>query len=170
MFHEATQKDKALYNRLVPVTKGRREFAPSMLKRLQKLGIDKTDPNELTEDEIHRFARLDIDPDSITWYAPIYLALMYRKRVLDVNDRFLRTITVGQSATEKGFSRETGFDIAVASECMAVLALANDLNDMRERYKYCLTRTNIVALVAWLSPVVSRESLSLQTTSALVEL
>jgi hypothetical protein len=71
MFHEATQKDKALYNRLVPVTKGKREFAPSMLKRLQKLGIDKTDPNELTEDEIHRFARLDIDPGSITWYAPI---------------------------------------------------------------------------------------------------
>ena len=134
MFHEATQKDKALYNRLVPVTKGRREFAPSMLQRLKKLGIDKTDPNELTEDEVHRFARLDIDPDSITWYATILPVLIYRKRVLDVNDRFLRTVTVGQSATEKGFSRETGFDITVASECMAVLALANDLNDMRERY------------------------------------
>ena len=72
MFHEATQKDKALYNRLVPITKGRREFAPSMLKRLRKLGINKIDPNELTEDEIHRFARLDIDPDSITWYSAIY--------------------------------------------------------------------------------------------------
>jgi methylenetetrahydrofolate dehydrogenase (NADP+) / methenyltetrahydrofolate cyclohydrolase / formyltetrahydrofolate synthetase len=68
MFHESTQKDKALYNRLVPVTKGKREFAPSMLKRLQKLGINKTNPDELTEDEIHRFARLDIDPDAITWY------------------------------------------------------------------------------------------------------
>jgi len=68
MFHEATQKDKALYNRLVPVTKGKREFAPSMLKRLQKLGITKTDPNELTEEEITRFSRLDINPDSITWY------------------------------------------------------------------------------------------------------
>lgn len=53
--------------------------------------------------------------------------------MLDVNDRFLRTITIGQSLTEKGFSRETGFDIAVASECMAVLALANNLNDMRDR-------------------------------------
>ena len=68
MFHEATQKDKALYNRLVPITKGKREFAPSMLKRLQKLGITKTDPNELTEEEITRFSRLDINPDSITWY------------------------------------------------------------------------------------------------------
>jgi len=68
MFHEETQKDKALYNRLVPVTKGHRKFAPSMLKRLKKLGIDKTDPNDLTEAEITRFARLDIDPDSITWF------------------------------------------------------------------------------------------------------
>ena len=51
-----------------------------------------------------------------------------------MNDRFLRTVTIGQSPTEKGFSRETGFDITVASECMAVLALANDLNDMRERF------------------------------------
>jgi len=122
MFHEATQKDKALYNRLVPVSKGKREFAPSMIKRLQKLGINKTNPDDLTEDEIHRFARLDIDPDSITW-----------KRVVDTNDRFLRQITIGQAATEKGFTRVTGFDIAVASECMAVLAMATDLNDMRER-------------------------------------
>jgi len=68
MFHEATQKDKALYNRLVPVTKGKREFAPSMLKRLKKLGIDKSDPDELINEEITRFARLDIDPNSITWY------------------------------------------------------------------------------------------------------
>jgi methylenetetrahydrofolate dehydrogenase (NADP+) / methenyltetrahydrofolate cyclohydrolase / formyltetrahydrofolate synthetase len=70
MFHESTQKDKALYNRLVPVTKGKREFAPSMLKRLKKLGIDKTDPNELTDQEITRFSRLDINPDSITWCVP----------------------------------------------------------------------------------------------------
>jgi hypothetical protein len=75
MFHEATQKDKALYNRLVPVTKGRREFAPSMLKRLRKLGINKTDPNELSEDEIHRFSRLNIDPDSITWYVTLHCCL-----------------------------------------------------------------------------------------------
>jgi methylenetetrahydrofolate dehydrogenase (NADP+) / methenyltetrahydrofolate cyclohydrolase / formyltetrahydrofolate synthetase len=58
-----------------------------------------------------------------------------RRRVLDVNDRFLREITVGQAPTEKGFTRVTGFDITVASECMAVLALSNDLNDMRERYE-----------------------------------
>jgi len=122
MFHESTQKDGPLYKRLVPAKKGKREFQPIMFRRLKKLGIHKTNPDELTEDEIHRFARLDIDPDTITW-----------RRVVDVNDRHLRGITVGQAPTEKGHTRETGFDISVASECMAILALSNDLADMRER-------------------------------------
>lgn len=122
MFHESTQKDGPLYKRLVPVKKGKREFQPVMLRRLKKLGIEKANPDELTQDEIHRFARLDIDPETITW-----------RRVLDVNDRHLRQITVGKAPTEKGTERETGFDISVASECMAILALSNDLGDMRER-------------------------------------
>lgn len=122
MFHEATQKDGPLYRRLVPAKGGKREFQPVMLRRLKKLGIDKTNPDDLTEEEIRRFARLDIDPETITW-----------RRVLDVNDRHLRGVTVGTAPTEKGLSRETGFDISVASECMAILALSNDLADMRER-------------------------------------
>lgn len=122
MFHENTQKDGPLYKRLVPTKKGKREFQPIMFRRLKKLGITKTNPDELTEDEIHRFARLDIDPATITW-----------RRVLDVNDRHLRGITVGTAGTEKGQTRETGFDISVASECMAILALSSDLHDMRER-------------------------------------
>ncbi|BEJ16045.1 hypothetical protein CspHIS471_0506500 [Cutaneotrichosporon sp. HIS471] len=122
MFHENTQSDKALFSRLTPPKKGVRSFAKPMLKRLEKLGINKTNPADLTEEEAARFARLDIDPATITW-----------NRVLDVNDRYLRKITVGQAPTEKGFSRETAFDIAVASEVMAVLALATDLADMRER-------------------------------------
>ncbi|RGP65537.1 formate-tetrahydrofolate ligase [Fusarium sporotrichioides] len=122
IFHENTQKDGPLYKRLVPVKNGERKFAPVMFRRLKKLGIDKTNPDELTEDEIHRFARLDIDPETITW-----------RRVLDVNDRHLRGITVGTAPTEKGQTRETGFDITVASECMAILALSNNLAEMRER-------------------------------------
>ena len=122
MFHESTQKDGPLYKRLVPANKGKREFKPIMFRRLKKLGIEKTNPDDLTEEEIARFARLDIDPETITW-----------RRVLDVNDRHLRGITIGQAPTEKGLSRETGFDISVASECMAILALSNDLDDMRER-------------------------------------
>merc|ERR1719354_93340 len=122
LFHESTQTDKALYGRLVPSKKGVRKFSPIQETRLKKLGITERDPNLLSDDEVERFARLDIDPATITW-----------QRVIDTNDRYLRKITVGQSATEKGYTRETQFDIAVASEIMAVLALATSLADMRER-------------------------------------
>lgn len=122
-FHESTQSDTALFNRLCPLVKGKRRFAPIMLRRLKKLGIDtnKT-PDELTEEERSRFVRLDIDPQKITWH-----------RVVDTNDRFLRNITVGQGPAEQGRELKTSYDIAVASECMAVLALSKDLADMRER-------------------------------------
>ncbi|XP_077394608.1 C-1-tetrahydrofolate synthase, cytoplasmic isoform X1 [Festucalex cinctus] len=131
MFHEATQSDKALYNRLVPLSGGQRKFSPVQINRLKKLGIDKTDPTTLTEDEISRFARLDIDPSSVTW-----------QRVLDTNDRFLRKITIGQSPTEKGYTREAQFDITVASEIMAVLALTSSLEDMRERLAKMVVATS----------------------------
>jgi formyltetrahydrofolate synthetase len=123
MFHEKNADDTQLFERLCPPSKdGSRKFSPVMLRRLNKLGISKTDPNELTPEERSRFARLDIDPETITW-----------RRVLDTNDRMLRQITIGQGPEEKGFTRGTGFDIAVASEIMAILALATDLADMRDR-------------------------------------
>ncbi len=123
MFHESSADDTQLFERLCPPAKdGTRKFSPVMLRRLKKLGISKTDPNELTPEERSRFARLDIDPDSITW-----------RRVIDTNDRMLRGITIGQGPEEKGFTRSTGFDITVASEIMAILALATDLADMRDR-------------------------------------
>ncbi|KAM6961127.1 C-1-tetrahydrofolate synthase, cytoplasmic [Aplochiton taeniatus] len=131
MFHEATQTDKALYNRLVPVSGGERKFSPIQINRLKRLGIEKTDPNALTEEEINRFARLDMDPATITW-----------QRVLDTNDRFLRKITVGQAPTEKGHTREAQFDITVASEIMAVLALTSSLEDMRLRLAKMVVATN----------------------------
>ena len=53
--------------------------------------------------------------------------------IRDCLDRFLRKITIGQAATEKSFTRETNFDITVASEIMAVLALTTSLADLRER-------------------------------------
>ncbi|XP_038622841.1 monofunctional C1-tetrahydrofolate synthase, mitochondrial [Tachyglossus aculeatus] len=122
ILHESTQSDKALYNRLVPLVNGVREFSEIQLARLKRLGINKMDPGSLTDDEMSKFARLDIDPSTITW-----------QRVLDTNDRFLRKITIGQANTEKGFFRQAQFDIAVASEIMAVLALTNSLADMKER-------------------------------------
>uniref|UniRef100_A0A673ZGC8 C-1-tetrahydrofolate synthase, cytoplasmic n=1 Tax=Salmo trutta TaxID=8032 RepID=A0A673ZGC8_SALTR len=131
LFHEATQTDKALYNRLVPLSGGQRTFSPIQINRLKRLGIEKTDPTTLTEEEITRFARLDMDPDSITWH-----------RVLDTNDRFLRKITIGQSPTEKGHTREAQFSITVASEIMAVLALTSSLKDMRQRLAKMVVATS----------------------------
>lgn len=63
LFHEASQSDAALFNRLCPPDQGgARRFAPVMLRRLAKLGIHKTDPNALTLEERAAFVRLDIDP------------------------------------------------------------------------------------------------------------
>uniref|UniRef100_A0A6P7FBU1 C-1-tetrahydrofolate synthase, cytoplasmic n=1 Tax=Diabrotica virgifera virgifera TaxID=50390 RepID=A0A6P7FBU1_DIAVI len=122
IFHEATQKDAALYDRLVPKIKGARTFSKIQLRRLKRLGINKTDPESLTPEERTKFARLNIDTNNIVW-----------NRVLDINDRFLREITIGESPTEKGMTRKEGFQISVASEIMAILALARDIADFKER-------------------------------------
>jgi formyltetrahydrofolate synthetase len=132
VFHESAQTDEALFERLCPPAKdGSRRFSPVMLRRLRKLGITKTDPTQLTPEERSRFARLDIDPASITW-----------RRVTDTNDRMLRQITIGQGPEEKGMTRVTGYDIAVASEIMAILALTTSLADMRERLGRMVIGTN----------------------------
>ncbi len=78
----------------------------------------------MIDNRLMRGNPLNIDVDSITW-----------KRVLDVNDRALRRIIVGLGGKlEGGVVRETGFDIAVASEVMAILALTTSLEDMRARF------------------------------------
>lgn len=74
------------------------------------------------DNHIYKGNDLDIDPYSITW-----------RRVVDLNDRALRNVVVGLGGKMDGVPRETGFDIAVASEVMAVLAMATDLQDMRAR-------------------------------------
>jgi formate--tetrahydrofolate ligase len=63
---------------------------------------------------------LDIDPENVAW-----------PRVVDLNDRALRSVTVGQEG--EGVERKSRFDITVASEVMAVLCLANDLDDLKAR-------------------------------------
>jgi methylenetetrahydrofolate dehydrogenase (NADP+)/methenyltetrahydrofolate cyclohydrolase/formyltetrahydrofolate synthetase len=123
ILHELYQEDERLFQAFCPSDKaGKRCLSPTLLRRLRKLGIDKTDPAELTDDDKRRIFRLNIDPDSITW-----------NRVVDVNDRFLRRIWIGLGPEELGLKRETAFDISVASEIMAILALTTGLADMRER-------------------------------------
>ncbi|MFM2392218.1 MAG: Formate--tetrahydrofolate ligase, partial [Bacteroidota bacterium] len=58
---------------------------------------------------------------------------IFFKRVMDMNDRSLRKITIGLGGTGNGIPRETGFDITVASEVMAILCLSNDINDLKNR-------------------------------------
>ncbi len=65
---------------------------------------------------------LNLDPRTISW-----------KRVMDMNDRSLRSIVVGLGGTAHGIPRETGFDITAASEVMAILCLSNNLEDLKQR-------------------------------------
>jgi formate--tetrahydrofolate ligase len=74
------------------------------------------------DNHLYHGNELDIDPHSITW-----------RRVVDLNDRSLRNAVMGLGSKLDGVPRETGWDIAVASECMAILAMASDLQDMRKR-------------------------------------
>ncbi|HET90169.1 MAG TPA: formate--tetrahydrofolate ligase [Chloroflexi bacterium] len=98
------------------------EYTPSMRKRLEKLGIESEKPSDLNDEDKERMFRLNIDPDGIQW-----------RRVVDVSDAALRNIIVGLGGVNNGVVRETGYDITVASEIMAALAMCSDLADLRER-------------------------------------
>lgn len=74
------------------------------------------------ENSIFQDNPLDISPESITW-----------KRVLDVNDRSLRNINTGLGGKADGIARKTGFELTASSELMSILALAEDLKDLRKR-------------------------------------
>tara|TARA_B100001175_G_scaffold219576_1_gene186846 strand:+ start:1787 stop:3460 length:1674 start_codon:yes stop_codon:yes gene_type:complete len=76
----------------------------------------------LIDNHIHWDNQLDIDPRRITW-----------KRVVDMNDRSLRDITCGLGGTGNGVPRQSGYDITVASEIMAVFCLASDFDDLLKR-------------------------------------
>jgi formate--tetrahydrofolate ligase len=76
----------------------------------------------MLDNHLHQGNALGLDLRNITW-----------RRVLDVNDRALRTIVVGLGSAQDGLARQTGFDITAASEAMAVLALSVSLQDMRAR-------------------------------------
>ncbi|WP_026574936.1 formate--tetrahydrofolate ligase [Bacillus sp. UNC438CL73TsuS30] len=76
----------------------------------------------LLDNHIHQGNALNIDPKRIVW-----------KRVLDMNDRALRNIIIGLGGKADGFVRQSGFDITVASEIMAILCLSTSLSDLKER-------------------------------------
>jgi methylenetetrahydrofolate dehydrogenase (NADP+)/methenyltetrahydrofolate cyclohydrolase/formyltetrahydrofolate synthetase len=98
------------------------EYTDSMRRRLKKLGIESERPSDLSVEDKERMFRLNIDPYSVQW-----------RRVVDVSDAALRNIIVGLGTENDGPPRATGFDITVASEIMAALAMCSDLADLRER-------------------------------------
>ena len=75
------------------------------------------------DNSIHQGNELNIDPETVTF-----------KRCLDMNDRTLRDITIGQGSKANGVERKDGFNITVASEVMAALCLADDLMDLKKRF------------------------------------
>lgn len=75
------------------------------------------------DNHIHQGNDLNIDARRVTW-----------KRVVDMNDRALRNVVVGLGGPANGYPRQDGFDITVASEVMAALCLATDLEDLKERF------------------------------------
>lgn len=78
--------------------------------------------SSMIDNHLHQGNVLGIDPNRITW-----------KRTVDINDRALRNIVVGLGGKKNGVTREDGFIITVASEIMAILCLANDLQDLKKR-------------------------------------
>jgi formate--tetrahydrofolate ligase len=78
----------------------------------------------IVDNHLQQGNEFNIDPRRIVW-----------KRVMDMNDRALRDIVVGLGGKANGVPREDGFDISVASEIMAILCLATDLIDLKERLK-----------------------------------
>ena len=78
--------------------------------------------SSIIDNHIHQGNELGIDPNSITW-----------KRVLDLNDRVLRQVIVGVGGKLNGVTREDGFTITVASEIMAIVCLAEDISDLKDK-------------------------------------
>lgn len=78
--------------------------------------------SSMIDNHIHQGNTLGIDPNSITW-----------KRVVDLNDRVLRQVIVGVGGKLNGVTREDGFTITVASEIMAIVCLAEDIEDLKDK-------------------------------------
>ncbi|MCM8807407.1 MAG: formate--tetrahydrofolate ligase [candidate division WOR-3 bacterium] len=106
------------YSQVIPME----DFNLHLTGDVHAVGIAHNLLAAFVDNSVYKGNPLNIDPLSITW-----------PRVVDVSDRFLRHIIIGLGGKENGFPRETGFDITVASEVMAILALTTDLFDLRKR-------------------------------------
>lgn len=85
----------------------------------------------MLDNHVYQGNTQDIDPSAMTW-----------RRVLDMNDRCLRTVVIGLGGKANGLPRETGFDITTASEVMALLCLSRDLEDLKKRLSRVIVGLN----------------------------
>ncbi|MFA5356712.1 MAG: formate--tetrahydrofolate ligase [Candidatus Omnitrophota bacterium] len=106
------------YSQILPME----DFNLNFTGDVHAVGIAHNLAAAFLDNSVFKGNKLNINPDNIYW-----------RRVMDVSDRFLRNIRVGLGGSEDGAPRDTGFDITVASEIMAILALSGGLNDMRKR-------------------------------------
>jgi formyltetrahydrofolate synthetase len=118
IMHEDAMSDERLSKALCPDG----TFAPWMYVRLKNLGIKAEKPADLSPEDRRRFFRLDIDPYGIIL-----------NRVVDISDRAIRNIVLGLGTKSDGRPRQSGYDISVASEVMAILMMTSDLRDLRAR-------------------------------------
>jgi len=106
------------YSQVLPME----EFNLNFTGDVHAVGIAHNLAAAFLDNSVFKGNKLNIDPDKIYW-----------RRVADVSDRFLRNVRIGLGSKEDGFPRDTGFDITVASEIMAILALSSGLADLRRR-------------------------------------
>ncbi|MEM8885269.1 MAG: formate--tetrahydrofolate ligase [Planctomycetota bacterium] len=115
------------YSQVIPMD----DFNLHLTGDLHAVGVAHNLCAAAIDNHIHHGNELDINPFNVMW-----------NRVVDLNDRALRKSIVGLGGKPNGYPRESGFDITVASECMAVLALSTSLADMRERLGRMVLATN----------------------------
>src|SRR3990167_7283841 len=106
------------WSQIVPME----EFNLHMTGDVHAVGLAHNLCAAFLDNHLFRKNKLDIDLTKIFW-----------RRVVDVSDRSLRNVKIGLGGAENGMERETGFDITVASEIMAILALTDSISDLRKR-------------------------------------
>jgi methylenetetrahydrofolate dehydrogenase (NADP+)/methenyltetrahydrofolate cyclohydrolase/formyltetrahydrofolate synthetase len=131
IMHESELSDNGLAKALCPDGVF---YTGSQLMRFKKVGVEPKPLAQLTPEEKAKVFRLNIDPYGIMW-----------NRVVDVNDRAIRNIVLGLGTSDDGRPRTSGYDITVASEIMAILALVDGyqgLADLRARLGRVVWGTN----------------------------
>lgn len=106
------------YSQVVPME----DFNLHLTGDIHAVGVAHNLLAAFIDNHLSKGNHLDLEPTSISW-----------NRVMDISDRSLRNIVIGLGGKNNGLPRETGFDITVASEIMAILALSRDLKDLRSR-------------------------------------